>query len=171
MMQNFTSRGALAARANDAARIFSGRMIRSCLSALAALGLFAVIGLAPVRAAENFVIGTALVLSGANARAGQEQLHGLQCWVEQVNARGGLLGHPVVLVSYDDGGEAEASARVVERLIAEDKASVVIGPYSSDTGLAAAAVAEQHAVPMLLPAAVTKRVWERGYTHVFGLAT
>jgi branched-chain amino acid transport system substrate-binding protein len=140
-----------------------------CVIAIAAVSVC----LGAARAAEeaDIVIGTSVVLSGINARTGQEQLRGLQLWVEEVNARGGLLGRNVRLVHYDDGGDAEAGARSYDKLIVEDKAVMLVGPYSSDVTLAVAAVAEKHEVPMIVPGAVTRTVWERGYKNVFGLYT
>ncbi len=117
----------------------------------------------------DFVIGTAVSLSGVSARAGQEQLRGLQQWVDEVNARGGLFGRKLKLMHYDDGGDAQASAKAVEKLIVEDKAVMVVGPNSLDATSAAAATTQKYGVAMIAPGVLAKGVWEQGYKTVFGL--
>jgi branched-chain amino acid transport system substrate-binding protein len=42
----------------------------------------------------------------------------LAVWVKDINARGGLACHPVVLYSQDDGGDASRSAAAVQELVA-----------------------------------------------------
>lgn len=119
----------------------------------------------------DIVLGTSAILSGINARTGQEQLRGVRLWADEINARGGLLGRRVRLVHYDDGGDVETAARLYDKLIVEDKATMLVGPTSADVTLAVAAVAEKHGIPMVAPGAVSKTVWERGYKNVFGLYT
>jgi branched-chain amino acid transport system substrate-binding protein len=124
----------------------------------------------PVVPAE-IVVGTTSVLSGTNARSGQEQIRGLQLWVEEVNERGGLLGRRVQLKAYDDRGEFEAGAGLFEKLIAEDRAELLVGPFSAEVVPAAAAVAERHGIPMLAPGSAAAELWGRGYRNLFGLYT
>lgn len=120
---------------------------------------------------NRFVIGMALTQTGANGRAGQDQLRGLQLWAEEVNARGGLLGRNVAIVHYDDTGDVQANTRLYEKLVTEDQAAMLVGPYSTESTLAAAAVAEKHGVPMIVPGPVSKSAWGRGYKHVTALYT
>ena len=121
--------------------------------------------------AADVVVGTSVALSGKYARTGQEQLQGLQMWVEEVNARGGLLGRKVALKHYDDESKPETGARLYEKLITVDKVELLIGPYSSDVTLAASTVAEKHGMPMVSSGASSSEIWERGYKNTFGLYT
>ena len=121
--------------------------------------------------AKDIVVGTSVALTGKYARTGQEQLHGFQMWIEEVNARGGLLGRQVKLVHYDDESKPETGARLYEKLITDDKVDLLIGPYSSDVTMAASTVAEKHNFPMVSSGASASEIWERGYKNVFGLYT
>ena len=121
--------------------------------------------------AKDIVVGTSVALTGKYARTGQEQLHGFQMWIEEVNARGGLLGRQVKLVHYDDESKPETGARLYEKLITDDKVDLLIGPYSSDVPMAASTVAEKHNFPMVSSGASASEIWERGYKNVFGLYT
>jgi len=121
--------------------------------------------------AKDIEVGTSVALSGKYARTGQEQLQGFQMWVEEVNARGGLLGQKVHLVHYDDESKPETGAKLYEKLITDDKVDLLIGPYSSDVTMAASTVAEKHNFPMVSSGASASEIWERGYKNTFGLYT
>jgi branched-chain amino acid transport system substrate-binding protein len=138
------------------------------LTALAALGL--TLGVAS-QAANEIVVGASVALSGKYARTGQEQLHGFEMWVDEVNARGGLLGKKVRLVHYDDESKPDTGAKLYEKLITDDKVDVLIGPYSSAVTMAASTVAEKHGVPMVSSGASASEIWARGYKNIFGLYT
>ncbi len=121
--------------------------------------------------AKDIVVGTSVALTGKYARTGQEQLQGFQMWIEEVNARGGLLGQQVKLVHYDDESKPETGAKLYEKLITDDKVDLLIGPYSSDVTMAASTVAEKHNFPMVSSGASASEIWERGYKNTFGLYT
>lgn len=121
--------------------------------------------------AKDIVVGTSVALSGKYARTGQEQLQGFQMWVDEVNARGGLLGQQVKLVHYDDESKPETGAKLYEKLITDDKVDLLIGPYSSDVTMAASTIAEKHNFPMVSSGASASEIWTRGYKNTFGLYT
>ena len=99
--------------------------------------------------AKDIVVGASVALTGKYARTGQEQLQGFQMWVDDVNARGGLLGRKVVLKYYDDESKPDTGAKLYEKLITDDKVDLLIGPYSSAVTMAASTVAEKHNFPMV----------------------
>jgi branched-chain amino acid transport system substrate-binding protein len=116
-------------------------------------------------------VGASVALTGKYARTGQEQLQGFLIWVEEVNARGGLLGRQVVLKYYDDESKPETGAKLYEKLITDDKVDLLIGPYSSSVTMAASTVAEKHGFPMVSSGASASEIWARGYKNIFGLYT
>ncbi|HYA37758.1 MAG TPA: amino acid ABC transporter substrate-binding protein [Candidatus Methylomirabilis sp.] len=121
--------------------------------------------------AQDIVVGASVALTGKYARTGQEQLQGFQMWVDEVNARGGLLGRKVALKYYDDESKPETGAKLYEKLITDDKVDLLIGPYSSDVTMAASTVAEKYNFPMVSSGASATQIWERGYKNIFGLYT
>ena len=121
--------------------------------------------------AKDIVVGTSVALTGKYARTGQEQLQGFQMWVDEVNARGGLLGQKVRLIHYDDESKPDTGAKLYEKLITDDKVDLLIGPYSSAVTMAASTVAEKHNFPMVSSGASATEIWSRGYKNVFGLYT
>ena len=146
--------------------------MKNTIRVLLLLSWSIMVGMATVVAqAADVVVGTSVALTGKYARTGQEQLQGFQMWVEEVNARGGLLGRKVALKYYDDESKPETGAKLYEKLITDDRVDLLIGPYSSDVTMAASTVAEKHKMPMVSSGASASEIWERGYQNTFGLYT
>lgn len=124
--------------------------------------------LSGVSHADTIRVGTTQPLTGKFKDFGEEQLRGIQMWVHDINARGALLGKDVELVYYDDYSEPARSALLYRQLIEKDKVDLLIGPYSSDTTLAASDIAEQNNFPMVASAASAEKIWQRGYKNIFG---
>jgi branched-chain amino acid transport system substrate-binding protein len=121
-------------------------------------------------AKEPIRIGTTQALTGNYGEFGKEQLQGLQMWVDDINARGALLGRPVQLVYHDDGSDPGRSRKLYGQMI-DQQVDLLIGPYSSEVTLAASEVAEAHQFPMVTAAASAELIWERGFKNVFGIDT
>jgi branched-chain amino acid transport system substrate-binding protein len=75
---------------------------------------------------------------------GQDVMRGVNLAVKQINATGGIQGHPVKLVVYDDMNKPEEGVAAFERLIVRDKAKIVTGSFTSATSMAQQAVTERH---------------------------
>lgn len=89
-------------------------------------------------------IGFHAPLGGAPASDGRSALEGAKLAVAQVNARGGIAGQHVVLISYDDHATLQGAAQVAAKLIDKDRVvGVVSGSYSAPTRVVASAL--QHA--------------------------
>jgi branched-chain amino acid transport system substrate-binding protein len=148
---------------------------RQTISVLARIWFILLLGLAlagtvqAVSVEGPIRVGATVSLSGDLAAPGSEQLQGMQMWVEDLNARGELLGRGVELVYYDDHSDPATSARLYEKLISEDGVDLLLGPYSSDLTLEASTVAEKHGFPMVATGAASTRIWSRGYDNIFGV--
>lgn len=145
---------------------------RLSLAFFLTLVLFLAILICPVvTQAKDIVVGASVALTGKYARTGQDQMKGFMMWVDDVNARGGLLGRKVRLVHYDDESKPETGAKLYEKLITDDKVDLLIGPYSSAVTIAASTVAEKYNFPMVSAGASDTKIWSRGYKNIFGLYT
>jgi branched-chain amino acid transport system substrate-binding protein len=76
-------------------------------------------------------IGMSIAQTGALAGAGRAALLALRMWVEDVNARGGLLGRTVELIAYDDQGSASATPALYAKLLDVDRVDLLIAPYGT----------------------------------------
>ena len=100
--------------------------------------LVAVCGTAGCRSHEPYWVGAAGQFE--NREPARENLRGIELAEEQVNAEGGIDGHPVRLVVRDDQGTGELAARAAHDLVADSRISVIVGHTTSTAMLAAAPV-------------------------------
>ncbi len=70
------------------------------------LALFALLWSGSAQATDPIKIGFSTSLTGGLASSGKANLLAQQIWVEQINAKGGLLGRQVDLDYYDDQSSA-----------------------------------------------------------------
>src|SRR6266487_6999176 len=99
-------------------------------TALAALTLLAAFDKA--RAAEPIKIGFSMALTGAYAGNGKAALLATQMWVEDQNAKGGLLGRQAQLVFYDDQSNPSLVPGIYTKLFDIDKVDLVISGYGTN---------------------------------------
>jgi branched-chain amino acid transport system substrate-binding protein len=122
-----------------------------------------------VSAAEPIKLGGSLGLTGRYAPMSEMVSLGLQLWAKKTNEKGGILGRPVELIIYDDTSEPAVSKKLYEKLILEDKVDMVFGPYSSILTIEAVKVTEKYKYPMLTVGSTSDKLWQQGYTHLFGV--
>ena len=89
-------------------------------------------------------IGSTLALTGPLAATAQ--IHKLvgDIYVEQLNAKDGLLGRPVEWIVRDDQSKPELARTLYEQLITVDKVDLLMGPYATGAILSAMGVAQRY---------------------------
>lgn len=98
---------------------------------LAAAGL-ALTATAPVAAQQAPIkVGLGIAQTGALSGGGKAALVALQLWRDDINAKGGLLGRKVELISYDDQSSAQTTPGIYSKLIDVDKVDLLIAPYGT----------------------------------------
>ena len=141
--------------------------LTSVMMAVFAPGLlFTAPALADHRPGNVVVMGGTLALTGRLAAPADRVLKARKLYVDELNARGGLLGHKVELKIYDDKSDRRTAITLYEKLITEDKVDLVLGPYSSYLADPVANVMERYKRPFLANAA-SKVIWQRGRKYVF----
>ena len=125
--------------------------------------------LADHRSGNTVLIGGAISQTGRYAEPATRQYNSVKMWVDEVNRRGGLLGHKVELLMLDDKSETQTAIKLYEKLITEDKVDVVMAPYSSGITDAVANVTERYKMPMVAYGAASLDIWERGRKYIFGV--
>ena len=63
--------------------------------------------------------------------------------VEEINAKGGVLGRQIEVISRDDGGTTGDATRVAEELVTREGVSLLFGSFLSNVGVAMADYANQ----------------------------
>jgi branched-chain amino acid transport system substrate-binding protein len=103
-----------------------------------AVGL-AVSGMGPVSAQtkEPIKIGLAAAVSGGSAASGEAIKRGIQIAIDEINAKGGLLGgRKLELVIRDDEGDPSKGVKIARELVEREKAVVVFGGLHTTVALA-----------------------------------
>ncbi len=92
--------------------------------ALAAVG-----AMAPAAAQDKqpIKIGFGIAETGPLGPNGKSALVAMEIWVEEINAKGGLLGRPVQLVHYDDQSNPSTVPGIYSKLLDVDKVDVIVG--------------------------------------------
>ena len=122
---------------------------RNCYSRLGAittiLGLAWCLGVAPAHAAEDkIVLGVCEPLSGVMKDVGDRVVNTIKYSVEQINAKGGVLGKKLVVVAEDSQLKADVATRKATKLILEDNADFIMTGVGSHVAAAMMRVAEEH---------------------------
>lgn len=116
---------------------------------------------------DPITIGISLPLTGDFSEPGKGVERGYRAWAEYVNENGGLLGRQVELVILDDQSNADRVAADYERLINQDGADLVFGPFSTRLVIPAAQVAEEYGFLFVEPAGAAPEVFEQGFQNLF----
>jgi branched-chain amino acid transport system substrate-binding protein len=105
--------------------------------------------------------------TGAHAELAADYAKGLELWRDEVNAGGGLLGRRLELRLLDDASQAVRAGPLYARLIREEKADLLVGPYGSAATLVAAAEVERARRVMVNGAGAAAAVHSRGPRYLF----
>jgi branched-chain amino acid transport system substrate-binding protein len=111
-------------------------------------------------------VGLFVPLTGPQASFGLDAVSGAKLAVEEINAAGGVLGHPINLTVKDTESETEKVAPVVTELIDTEKVAALIGEITTDRSLVAAPIAQERGIPMITPGATNEKVTATG-NYVF----
>jgi branched-chain amino acid transport system substrate-binding protein len=111
-------------------------------------------------------IATAGPMTGPIAWLGEQYLRASEMAVEDLNARGGVLGQRVELVVGDDFCDPD-QAIAVARKLASESVVFVAGHFCSHSSIAAARVYEKAGILQISPGSVSGKVTDEGRPNVF----
>lgn len=126
---------------------------------------------------QSITMGIAVSLSGRYALLGRQVLEGVECYVRDVNAAGGLRlaspgrALPVKLVVEDDESSEGKIRSLTDKLIQQDKVDLLIGPYGSGLTLAAAEVAEAGQTVLWNHSGSSDEIFECNLAWLVGILT
>ncbi len=89
-------------------------------------------------------IGLSMALTGSLAVNGKSGLLAMQIWIENQNAKGGLLGRPVKLDYYDDQTNPSLVPGIYTKLLDVDKVDLVVSGYGTNVAAPAMPVVIAH---------------------------
>lgn len=100
-------------------------------------------------ASADILIGSTLSATGPASFLGEPEARTLRMLVDDINAKGGVLGQQIKLVAYDDGGDPNKARTFATRLIENDEVVAVIGGTTTGTTMSIMPVVEDAEVPFI----------------------
>lgn len=132
------------------------------------------LGVLAAAAQDSITVGLVMPTTGREAKPGQYQKEGVELAIKQINDAGGIFVKgkgkklPVKVAFYDDGSDSAKSASLAERVMSSDKATIVIGGYSTALGEAESVMPDRYKVPWITAGAAATSIFSRGYKYTFG---
>ena len=103
-------------------------------------------------------IGLILPMTGQSASTGRQIDAAVKLWMAQNGNK--VVGRTVEVILKDDGAVPDATKRIAQELIVNDKVAVIAGFGITPTALATAPLATQSKTPLVVMAAATSSITE-----------
>ncbi len=100
-------------------------------------------------AADPIKIGVPVGLSGANSVVAPSVVQSAQLAIDEINAKGGILGRPLVLEVADDASGAAGAQKAFDSLISQKKVDVLISMETSAARNAALPIVARGKTPYI----------------------
>ncbi len=115
-------------------------------------------------------IGVSVSLTGDASADGQAIKQGYEVWAQYVNSHGGLLGHQVQMVYYDDATRPEQATLNYTKLIQVDKVNFVLGPFDDAFTVNGAQVAKKYGYAFIQGTGTSPKDFTHGLTNMFSVS-
>src|SRR5262249_42830265 len=143
--------------------------IRCYVFTFAFVGCFAAVISSPAFAQETIKIGE---LNSYKAQPAflDPYKKGWEMAVEEINAKGGVLGKKLEVISRDDGANPGDAVRVADELITREGAALIAGTFLSNVGRSGTEFAGKRQVFSLAAEPLTDKItWQNGNRYTFRL--
>ncbi len=98
------------------------------------------------------------VIAEVQSIAGAATPGGAQIAADEINAKGGVNGRKIEIVSYDNKSSSADSVRAFQRAVSDDKVSAVIASYISEVVLALEPWSARLHMPLITPGAASNEI-------------
>jgi branched-chain amino acid transport system substrate-binding protein len=147
-----------------------------CLWIMPTFGVAAQGGCAVDDSSPAIIFGIVASLTGKFSPEGLETFNGFAVWHHWVNDEYGGINvggecYRADIVYYDDQSDPDTVSTLVERLIIEDGANFILGPYSTTLTQVASVVTERENIIMMESNGADESLFTRGFQNLFGIIT
>ena len=141
------------------------RVLTLLLAALLALPMAA-------EAQKPIKVGMPMPLSGPPALFGEPATKGAQMYIDEINAKGGVLGRKIELLTRDSKADANEAVRVARELILKENVDFLVGTLTSAEGPAVSVVAKENKIVFIAPIPKTDQLTapDKLHPYVFRVA-
>lgn len=116
------------------------------------------------------LIGASLSLTGSFSTDGQAFMKGYELWAHDQNAKGGLLGHKIVLKILNDASQPNQAVTNYQTLINVDHVKLTFGPFSSLLTLPTVQVAHRYGFAFVEGAGGAPSVFATKLSNLFDVS-
>ncbi|HYE91211.1 MAG TPA: ABC transporter substrate-binding protein, partial [Terriglobales bacterium] len=143
-------------------------MKRTRLVVALALVVALVAAALPTAAQSPIKIGEINSFSGIGAPFTGPYRAAVEMAVDEVNAKGGVLGRKVEVAFRDDKGQPAEAVKHAQELVASEKVALISGTFLSNVGLAVSDWAKQNKTLFVAAEPLTEAItWSKGHDYVF----
>ena len=118
---------------------------------------------------DRILFGQAAAMSGPSSALGLKMRQGILAAFAEVNAKGGVHGRKLELISRDDGYDPDRSVLQTVKLLNEDKVFALIGAVGTPTSLVTVPIARDENVPFIGPFTGAGFLRENGMDNVVNI--
>ena len=134
------------------------------------LALILILGAGPAAAQGSIKVGDINSYSGIGAPFTGPYRMGVEMAVDEINAKGGVLGRKIEVIFRDDKGQPAEAVKHAQELVESEKVALIAGSFLSNVGLAVSDWAKQNKTMFVVAEALTEAVtWSKGHDHVVRL--
>jgi branched-chain amino acid transport system substrate-binding protein len=112
-------------------------------------------------------VGMPMPLSGPPALFGEPATRGALMFIEETNAKGGVLGRKLELLTRDSKADANEAVRVSRELILKENVDFLVGTLTSAEGPAVSVVAKENKIVFIAPIPKTDQLTAADKLHPY----
>ena len=131
--------------------------------------LASLLAFAPAWALSQVLIGQTAGFSGTVAAGVKETTDGARLWIDSINARGGVHGQKIELVSMDDKFDPKLAAANAKVLIEEKNVLALFLVRGTPHSEAIIPLLDQHGLPLIAPSTGAMSLHQPVKKHVFNV--
>jgi branched-chain amino acid transport system substrate-binding protein len=138
------------------------------------LALAAALVVPPASEAQKPIkVGMPMPLSGPAALFGEPASKGAQMFIDELNAKGGVLGRKIELIVRDSKADANEAVRQARELILKENVDFLVGTLTSAEGPAVSVVAKENKIVFIAPIPKTDQLTapDKLHPYVFRVAS
>lgn len=139
-------------------------------ASLLAFGALSAQGSRDGKPAAEIRVGEVDSLSGVMAAQGTAVHEGVVYAVSEVNGRGGINGHPVKLITRDDGGRPDEATSAAYDLAVRQRVIALVGGYVDSIVGPVTQVAQRERIPYVASSSLDERLTQRGNSYFFRIS-
>jgi branched-chain amino acid transport system substrate-binding protein len=114
------------------------------------------------QAQDTIKVGLITALSGQSARAGEAITRGMVIAIDELNAKGGVLGRKFELVRRDDEATPAKGVIAARELLFKEKVTVLFGGLDTPVSLAIVPIINESKIPFMGPWAAGTPITKNG---------